>query len=156
VPTGTTSLMIEARVRVDQFDSGIQSEGVIVYEVLSPNQNPTPERAVPLIRLRTHAALGVGESFQSSSGVGVDVVSALPGGFTVAVHAPVIPPSLQVTVPEVVNDPAAAAAHAVQAAGLVAAFTGSGSVVGSQTPPAGSVVDRGSTVTMHLHTGSTP
>jgi PASTA domain len=60
------------------------------------------------------------------------------------------------TVPNVIQLSAADAASHVQAAGLVAKFSGqngTGSWVFSQSPTAGHVVDAGSTVSMVLHTG---
>jgi hypothetical protein len=60
------------------------------------------------------------------------------------------------TVPNVLELAPPAASQRVQAAGLVAKFTGtnnSTSWVFSQSPTAGHVVDAGSTVTMNLHTG---
>lgn len=63
------------------------------------------------------------------------------------------------TVPNVLQISAAQAAQRVQAAGLVAKFSGqngSQSWVFSQSPTAGHVVDTGSTVNMVLHTGPRP
>lgn len=63
------------------------------------------------------------------------------------------------TVPNVLEMAAAQAAQQIQAAGLVAKFTGqngTGSWVFSQSPTAGHVVDAGSAVTMVLHTGPRP
>jgi hypothetical protein len=63
------------------------------------------------------------------------------------------------TVPNVLHVAAVDAAKKVQAAGLVAKFSGqngSKSWVFSQSPTAGQVVDEGSTVSMVLHTGPLP
>jgi PASTA domain-containing protein len=63
------------------------------------------------------------------------------------------------SVPNVIQIPATQAAQRIQAAGLVAKFTGqngTGSWVFSQSPAAGAIVNAGSTVTMVLHTGPLP
>ena len=63
------------------------------------------------------------------------------------------------TVPNVIQISAAEAAKRIQAAGLVAKFTGqngTSSWVFSQSPTAGHIVDAGSTVSMVLHTGPLP
>jgi hypothetical protein len=63
------------------------------------------------------------------------------------------------TVPNVLETSAAEAASRVQAAGLVAKFSGqngTGSWVFSQSPTAGHIVDAGSTVSMVLHSGPRP
>ena len=63
------------------------------------------------------------------------------------------------TVPNVIQESAAQAAAQIQAAGLVAKFTGqngSQSWVFSQSPAAGQVVNAGSTITMVLHSGPRP
>ena len=62
-------------------------------------------------------------------------------------------------VPNVLELSGAEAAQRVQAAGLVAKFSGqngTGSWVFSQSPTAGHIVDAGSTVSMVLHTGPRP
>ena len=59
-------LMVEARQRVDQFDRGIPSEGVIVYEVLNPDSNPSPNVTQPMIKLRTTTALTPSQAFTST------------------------------------------------------------------------------------------
>jgi len=81
-------LMVEARQRVDQFDVNIPGEGVIVYRVqtsdpLGHAQNNTS----PIARL-TPNALTPGTTFTSDTGVKVQVISALPGGFSVSVIDP--------------------------------------------------------------------
>ena len=145
-------LMVEARQRVDQFDRGIPSEGVIVYRIQAegphgggPDQQP--------IQLLTASALTVGQAFTSDTHVKVQVISALPGGFAVNVHDP------KTTVPDVVEMSASIAANQVNAAGLVPKFTGphqANSWVFSQKPAAGDVVNRGAIVTMALRTGPLP
>lgn len=78
-------LMVEARQRVDQFDGGIPSEGVIVYRVqtsdpLGHAQNNT----APIERLTT-TALTVGQAFISDTNVSVSVTGNIAGGFLVLV-----------------------------------------------------------------------
>jgi negative regulator of replication initiation len=90
-------LMVEARTMVDQFESpsrlesGIPSQGVIVYRVQTtdPHGNPQgPDPAHPNIPvfLLTPTALAPGQTFTSDSNVTVSVAGAIPGGFTVAVE----------------------------------------------------------------------
>jgi hypothetical protein len=100
IGTGGNPLFVEARQRVDQYDGGnqwnwnaqtsvggIESEGVIVYE-LAGVENPTtpfPGEIDPLIRLLTQTALVPGQSVTSASGVTVQVTAALIGGYSVAI-----------------------------------------------------------------------
>ena len=122
-------------------------------------QNPTspfPGEIDPLIRLLTQTALVPGQSVTSASGVTVHVTAALMGGFRVSIANPTAP---SVVVPDLFELGANQAAHALQSMGLVAHFTGpnhTGSWVSSQSPQAGHLVARGSTVTMVLRTGPIP
>lgn len=77
--------MVEARQRVDQFDAGIPSEGVIVYRVQTPDPLGQAQPGVAPVLPLTPVALGVGQAFTSDAQVKVRVVSALPGGFSVSV-----------------------------------------------------------------------
>src|SRR5262245_54453020 len=140
--------MVEARQRVDQFDLNIPSEGVIVYRV----QTSDP-LGLAQPQLLTPTALTAGQAFTSNTHVKVQVINALPGGFSINVHDP------KTTVPDVVEMSAAIAANEVHAAGLVPEFTGphqANSWVWRQKPPPGDVVNRGSTVTMALRSGPLP
>jgi hypothetical protein len=145
-------LMVEARQRVDQFDRGISGEGVIVYCVQTSDPHGfSQNHLVPTYLL---AFLQVGQSFTSDSGFNIQVNSALPGGFSVTINNP-----LETVVPDVLFIPAAVAATVVHNAGLVGQFTGinkTGSWVNSQSPVGGTVVARGSTVTMVLSSGPRP
>jgi PASTA domain-containing protein len=144
-------LMVEARQKVDQFDGDLLSEGVIVYQVATSDPRGSAQNQVAAVTLRTTIAVAVGQSFTSNTGITVQVVAALPGGFTVNIHDPA-----HATVPDVFELSATNARKAVQAAGLVAKFTGqnhTGSWVSSQSPLAGKIVAPGSTVTMLLRTG---
>ena len=171
IDTSDGPLFVEARLRVDQFDGpnmwnrgdsyadptdigGVKSEGVIVYH-LAGEQNPAgaPEIMDPLIHLKTLKALNPGESF-TASGVTVTVVAALAGGFRVR-----IVDANMVVVPELYEMSPAQASGELTSIGLKAKFTGpnaTGSWVHRQSPLAGQVVARGSTVTMVLKTGPIP
>jgi beta-lactam-binding protein with PASTA domain len=59
-------------------------------------------------------------------------------------------------VPLVVNDPAEDAERTMRRVDLVPEFSGTGSVVGSQTPHAGERVDAGTTVHMSLKSLTSP
>jgi hypothetical protein len=154
-------LMVEARQRVDQFDAIIPSEGVIVYRVQTSDPHGHAQNNTAPIYLLTATALTVGQAFTSDTGIKVEVLTALPGGFSVSIEDPTPPPAppTQVIVPDVFGMPASSAATTIHAAGLVAKFTGANfahSWVSSQSPAAGDVVAPGSTVTLLLHTGPTP
>jgi hypothetical protein len=146
-------LMVEARQKVDQFDRNIPSQGVIVYRVQTTDPLGHAQNSTAPITLLTTTALGVGQSFTSDNQVKVQVLNAIPGGFTVSVQDPLA------IVPDVVEMSSAVAANAVHAVGLVAKFTGVSSPnswVFSQSPKAGQVVSKGSTVTMALRGGPLP
>ena len=147
-------LMVEARQKVDQFDVGIHSEGVIVYRVQTSDPLGWPQNQTAPIKLQTTTALTVGQAFTSDTGVIVRVNNVLPGGFSISIEDPT-----GTIVPDVRELRPTAAAHLVSAAGLVPKFTGPNhthSWVFSQSPSAGSAVARGSTVTMVLRTDPIP
>lgn len=81
-------LMVEARLRVDQFDANIPSEGVIVYQVQTTDPLGHAQNNTAPVKLLTIPALKPGQSFTSTSGVKVQVKSAIPGGFTVHITRP--------------------------------------------------------------------
>jgi hypothetical protein len=81
-------LMVEARLRVDQFDVNISSEGVIVYQVQTSDPTGQPQ-FVPQLNLLTKTALAVGQSFTTDNGVTVQVNSSVPGGFSITVNVQV-------------------------------------------------------------------
>jgi hypothetical protein len=149
------SLVVEAREMVDQFDARIRAatpgappQGVIVYEVENPDID-ADALVHPFIRLKTPDPIQPGGVFISSNGVTVRVLQSIPGGYTIQVTGGIE----WATVPNVREESVELAADHVQAAGLVPKFTGAGTWVFSQSPLAGHVVPKGSTVTMHLHTG---
>ena len=78
-------LMVEARQRVDQFDHGIPSEGVIVYRVQTSDPLGHAQSNTAPIKLLTTNALTAGQTFTSDNQVKVQVINALPGGFSINV-----------------------------------------------------------------------
>jgi hypothetical protein len=79
-------LMVEARLKSDQFDAGIPREGVIVYAVQTPDAlGRRVDRLRPVV-LRSPQALSAGQTFNSSGGISVTVTGAVPGGFLVVVE----------------------------------------------------------------------
>jgi len=160
-------VIVEARKMTDQFEAGmpttndsqergIANEGVIAYRVQT--RNPTVQEREgnkkPLF-LMTLAALQPGQSAALDNGATLTVTGERPDGFTVHVDDP----AALVIVPDVRESRPAVAANAVIAAGLVPKFTGpnnTNSWVFSQSPTAGHVVARGSTVTMVLRDDPIP
>jgi hypothetical protein len=84
-------VMLEARRKVDAFDAGIPSEGVIVYEIVKADEDPSGN-VRPHIVLRTPTALMPGTAFRTSAGVTVSVIGAITGGYLVKVDDPAFPP----------------------------------------------------------------
>ena len=108
------------------------------------------------VNLLTTTPLSPGQTFTADGGVTVQVTGAVAGGFNVVINDPA---NALVEVPAVFELGSVPAAELVQAAGLVPKFIGpnqTNSWVSSQSPPAGHLVDRGSTVTMRLRTGPRP
>jgi hypothetical protein len=85
---GVPYLMVEARQKVDQFDHGIPSEGVIVYRVQTTDPLGHAQNATAPVTLLTAAALSAGHEMTTDNGVTVRVTAALPGGFQVSVKGP--------------------------------------------------------------------
>jgi PASTA domain-containing protein len=143
-------LIVEARQRVDEFDRGISSEGVIVYRIQTTDPLGHAQNNTAPVELLTTTALTLNQTFTSDTGITVTVTAALPGGFSVSIDD-----ATHVRVPDVVGLPTSNAATRIKAVGLVPAFdTRLGhTVVFSQSPKGGSVVARGSTVTLVLHSG---
>ena len=94
-------LMVEARLKVDQFESksqlepGIPSEGVIIYRVQTSDPSGLPQNnLIPVFLLTTDnttapptpRALAVGQAFTSDTNVSVSVIGAIPGGFLVNIN----------------------------------------------------------------------
>lgn len=84
-------LMVEARQKVDQFDANIRSEGVIVYQVQTSDPLGHAQNNTAPVKLLTETALKLGQKFTSTSGVTVQVKSAIPGGFNVHIERPTDP-----------------------------------------------------------------
>lgn len=143
-------LMVEARQRVDQFDRGIPSEGILVYRVQTSDPLGSAQNATAPLELLTPTALAVGQSFTADTGLVVEVTAALPGGLTVSITDP----NAGVTVPDVTQLYVAQASAAIEQGGLVPKFLGVNpgktAWVFSQSPTGGSVAAKGSTVTMVL------
>lgn len=151
IGTEVPYLMVEARLRVDQFEANIPSEGVIVYEVQTTDPLGHAQNGTAPVQLLTPTALTVGQTYNAGT-LEITVTSALPGGFSVHLTDPTL-----TTVPSVTEETPNIAQQRVSAAGLVAKFKGPNilhkSLVVAQSPLAGDVVSRGSTVTMTLSTG---
>lgn len=81
-------LMIEARLKVDAFDAGIPSEGVIVYQVKTTDPLGHALNETPPVSLLTPAALAPGQSYTSSEGIKISVTGGVAGGFKVHVKKP--------------------------------------------------------------------
>ena len=149
-------IVVEARLRGDQYDggnrynqTGIPSEGVIVYEIAGVENPAAPPESDPLIALLTPTALQPGQSVASEAGITVRVETAITAGFTVSIHNPTAP----VVVPELLEMTATFAAKKLQNLGLVPHFSGSskqGAWVFTQDPDAGTLLLRGSVVKMAL------
>jgi hypothetical protein len=84
-------LMIEARQRVDQFDEGVPSEGVIVYRVQTSDPLGWAQNATAPVELLTTTALQPGQSYTAPSGASVQVESAIVGGYAIHVTNPADP-----------------------------------------------------------------
>jgi hypothetical protein len=84
-------LMVEARLMNDQFESasalesGIPSQGVIVYRVQTSDPHGNSQNSLIPVFLLTPNAVRVGQSFTSNTNVVVSVTGTTPGGFLVLV-----------------------------------------------------------------------
>ena len=87
-------LMIEARQKVDQFEGGtpggIPNEGVIIYQVQTSDPLGNAQSATAPVTLLTNPALQPGGSFTALTGLKVEVLNALPGGFSIRVTDPAL------------------------------------------------------------------
>jgi len=79
--------MVEARLRADQFDVNIPSEGVIVYQVQTTDPLGNAQNKMPPLNLLTKTALTVGQAFTTGEGMAVQVNGSVPGGFSITVFA---------------------------------------------------------------------
>ena len=114
--------MVEARQMVDQFDAIIPNNGVIVYEVLSPDESPDPKVTQPNIQLRTRTPLTPGMIYTPNSAVTVSVEAAIPGGFSVLVTTPQPGQSPWTTVAEGSSTPGAPVTAVVTGPNRIALF----------------------------------
>jgi hypothetical protein len=78
--------MVEARKKVDQFDAGIPSEGVIVYRVQTTDPLGHAQNQTAPLELVTPVALTPGQSFITDTNVSVSVTGEVPGGFLVIIN----------------------------------------------------------------------
>jgi hypothetical protein len=151
-------LMVEARLRADQFDINISSEGVIVYQVQTSDPLGNPQNDMPQLNLLTKTALAVGQSFTAANGITVQVNGSVPGGFSITVNDPV---NAVAFVPSVVNMPENhnLASNIISNAGFVpvtyippkyVGYPASSYWVHDQNPIGGSIAPLGSTVTLNL------
>jgi hypothetical protein len=91
-------LMVEARIKADQFDGIIPKEGVIVYRVQTTNPLGTTEHQLAPLQLLTldsssqRSALAVGQSITTEEGVSVEVLRDIHGGYRVLIDDPSRPP----------------------------------------------------------------
>jgi hypothetical protein len=77
--------MVEARKKVDQFDAGIPSEGVIVYRIQTTDPLGHAQNATAPIQLMTPTALTPGQDFVTDTGMSIKVDYAAPGAFGVII-----------------------------------------------------------------------
>lgn len=167
VGNGFPYVMVEARRKTDQFEAGMPStndgqergiagEGVIAYRVQTRNPTvQTREGNRKPLYLMTLQALAPGQSAALDDGFKLAVTAEIPGGFAVRID----PGSGPVAVPEVLEFGRSQAASLITQAGLVPRFTGATSAnayVRRQTPEAGQLVARGTTVTMSMVRGPLP
>jgi hypothetical protein len=87
-------LMVEARQRVDQFDSGIPSEGVLVYKVQTSDPLGHPQNATAPVKLLTPTALTVGQSYQQGVTIFDRIVIEVKAQSNTGFHITVITPNL--------------------------------------------------------------
>jgi hypothetical protein len=84
-------LMVEARLKNDQFDAQIPAQGVIVYRVQTSSPHGTAQNQMMPLQLLTltaggqPTALTVGQTFTSGTDLKVKIVKALSGGFSITI-----------------------------------------------------------------------
>mgnify|MGYP001227048525 CR=1 FL=1 len=84
IGNGVPYVMVEARLKADQFDAGIPEEGVIVYAVQTSSPLGYRENNLRPVVLKTDPSLLPGQAF-TADGLSVRVTSAIPGGFEVVI-----------------------------------------------------------------------
>ncbi len=88
IGTEVPYLMVEVRLRADQFDANIPSEGVIVYQVQTSDPLGNAQNMVPPLNLLTKTALTSGQIFTAPNGVTISVGDELlGGGYSILVEA---------------------------------------------------------------------
>jgi hypothetical protein len=72
--------LVEARKKVDQFDRGIRSEGVIVYRIQTTDPLGHAQNDTAPIQLMTPTALTPGQVYVTETDVSISVTGILPDG----------------------------------------------------------------------------
>lgn len=81
--------MLEVRRRADAFDTGLPSEGVILYEIENADISPDPSFQLPVLYLRTPSALGLDDFYTSpTDDFSLWVTHPVPGGLGVRLSRP--------------------------------------------------------------------
>jgi hypothetical protein len=81
--------MMEVRRRADAFDRGLPSEGLILYEIETPDISPDPALLLPVLYLRTPIALGLDGFYASDTDeFSLWVTGRTTGGLEVRVSRP--------------------------------------------------------------------
>ena len=155
-------LMVEARLRADQFDINIPSEGVIVYKVQTSDPLGNAQNSMPPLNLLTKTALAGGQSFTTDNGVTVQVNSSVPGGFSITVNDPI---NALEFVPDVTDEYWNFASKEISDAGFIpephippkyAGYPDSSLWVQSQNPIGNTIATLGSVVNVDLVGGDVP
>jgi len=152
-------LMVEGRLKADQFDINIKNEGVIVYQVQTSDPTGQPQNNMPQLNLLTKTALTAGQSFTAANGVTVQVnnpVAFPAGGFSITINDPV---NAVAFVPDVTELHENNASTIISNAGFIpkisipqkyAGSPASSLLVQSQSPLGNTIATLGSTVTLTM------
>ena len=85
----TRYFMMEVRRRADAFDRGLPSEGLILYEIETPDVSPDPALLLPVLYLRTPTALGLDGFYASDTDdFSLWVTGPMMGGLEVRASRP--------------------------------------------------------------------
>ncbi len=137
-----------------------------IHEIRWAGGDPSPTTVVPDVRGSSPtvaaAAIQAAALVPRFTGVGASVIDQSPRAGAVVARGSIVScstgeaPRPTTVVPDVKEDSPAVASAAIRAAGLVPHITGNGTWVATQSPRAGAVVDRGSTVTCSTRSGPIP
>jgi hypothetical protein len=135
----------------------------LIHEIRWDGGDPSPTTVVPDVGGNSPAvaagaiqAAGLAARF---TGTGTSVTNQSPRAGAVVARGSIVScstgeaPRPTTVVPDVKEDSVAVAGAAIRAAGLMPKFKGNGTWVSTQSPQAGAVVDRGSTVTCSTRSG---